>query len=259
MAAGAAVLGGWFGGVAAADRFLLALAAACATGFGNTVNDLADMATDRVSHPRRPLVSGAASRSGAVIHALGLAALALAAGQGVSPLHAAGVAAALAVLLAYALWLKRVPLAGNIVVASLVAYPLVFGALRTEALGKLWIPAALAFLLNAVREVVKDIQDEAGDRAAGIRTSAALAEPMLRTIPVALSLAYLALLFVPAVLGHFGPAYALVCCAVVVPIHVWRSVKLYAGPWRERLREVSLLLKLEMVAGLAALALGWRW
>jgi geranylgeranylglycerol-phosphate geranylgeranyltransferase len=257
MAAAATGLGYWLGRHAGSPERLafLVCAAALATGFGNVANDIRDVETDRVSHPARPLPSGLLDLRVAVVYAVVLAALALVCSYAVSPLHALATTVPLALLLTYAVVLKGVPLAGNVLVASLVAYPLLFGALGSAVFARLWVPAGLAFLLNLTREVVKDMQDAEGDRTAGLRTSAVLPENVLNGLLVAASVVYLCSLFLPTLLGYFGTAYAVVCVVAVLPLHLWRII-VYSGKARPRpFALVSLLLKLEMLAGLAALAL----
>ncbi len=257
MAAAATVLGCWCGQVGRTQALLLACAAACATAFGNVVNDLRDIATDRVSHAERPLVTGAVSVRLARALAVLLAVGALGAASAVSTRHLLGAAVPLVLLSVYARWLKRTPVAGNGTVAILVAYPILFGALGTAALPRLLIPAALAFLLNLAREIVKDVQDREGDAAAGITTTAVLPGTAITALLAASSLAYLALLFLPWRLGHLGWAYAVVCAVVVLPLHGARAVLQFRTGWEMRARHISLLLKLEMLAGLVALAAGW--
>ena len=60
MACCAVTLGAWLAGAdVARDVLLLLVAVAAATAFGNVVNDIRDIESDRVSHPDRPLVLGA--------------------------------------------------------------------------------------------------------------------------------------------------------------------------------------------------------
>jgi 4-hydroxybenzoate polyprenyltransferase len=140
------------------------------------------------------------------------------------------------------------------VISLLVSYALLFGGIAAPLFERLIIPALLAFLLNFVREIIKDIQDEPGDRAAGIRTTAALPLPVIRTIVYCVTAFYCGLLFLPVLLHQFGRVYALVCAVAVLPVCVAWTV-LFAGKnWRMRLPLLSTLLKIEMAAGLAALA-----
>lgn len=256
LLAGIAVaLGFWLGHSAlpASSLALLIIAAAAATGFGNVVNDLKDIATDSISHPDRPLPRGEISISIARIYAGALGFTALLSSLIVSPVHGAATAIPLVLLVIYAQFLKGTPLAGNIVVSLLVAYALLFGSLKTTLFAHLVIPALLAFLLNLSREIVKDLEDAPGDRAAGIITTASLSTAAINTVIFAASGAYLLLLFTPFFLNHFGIRYVIICGAIIVPLQIcW--VALFAGN-KPRLSLVSLLIKLEMAVGLLAIAL----
>lgn len=256
MAAAATALGFWLGHAAVdGPRVLLLLAAAaCATAFGNVINDILDIDTDRISHPQRPLPSGRLSTRAAGMYAVLLAVAALGASTAVSWTHAAATAVPLALLAVYATLLKGVPLLGNVLVAALVAYPVVFGAIGTPLQHRLWVPAGLAFLLNLSREITKDLQDEAGDRAVGLRTSAVLPRSVLNVMVVAASAVYGGMLFVPWASGNFGRTYAVICLAAVVPLHIARLCVFLGGRAAVRTRRASALLKVEMLAGLAALA-----
>lgn len=256
MAMSATALGAW---LARRDPLLpelalLSLAAGAATGFGNIVNDVRDIDGDRVNHPDRPLPRGLLSPSTAVGFALLLAAATVVCAWAVSTWHIAAAAVPLALLIAYALAFKGVPLTGNMLVAALVAYPVLFGALGSGHIERLLVPAALAFLLNLTREIVKDMQDTDGDRATGVRTSAVLPPLLLSSLAITLSVIYLSLLFLPVVFGHFGLPYALVCAAVVLPLHLGRTFVFFGSDEPRRFRKTSLLLKVEMAAGLLALA-----
>jgi len=270
----AALLGMWLAGfpmpvstyiegvgpiVSAAERFthaaLLMLAAAAATAYGNVINDVLDVETDRVSHPNRPLVTGAVSVGAASVFAAALAGLSLACAAAASVFHAAAALIPLMLLTLYSAYLKRTRLAGNFIVAALTAYALIFGGLPHPNVKILFAPALLAFLLNFCRELIKDVQDAEGDRAAGFATSAALPRPVIRLLLMFAGCAHLAAMWAPSlVLGDFGVVYTSVCIAAVLPLHIgWMILALrpdfckYAG-------RIGGILKIEMVAGLAALA-----
>ncbi|MGB0651964.1 MAG: UbiA family prenyltransferase [Thermoplasmatota archaeon] len=151
------------------------LAAALVTGFGNVLNDLGDLETDRRAHPERPLPGGElkveeAKSFAALLLGLGLLE-AFVAGGLVLLAFAGGVAALLGV---YEWRLKAAGLPGNAAVALLVAATFPFGAvavLGTAALPRtVWLLAAMAFLVNLARELHKDVEDAEGDAAAGRRT-----------------------------------------------------------------------------------------
>ena len=83
-----------------------------------------------------------------------------------------------AVLWFYAISLKKVIFAGNIAVASMVALSVfIVYIFEPKAYNKevlLWIFAAyaiFAFLINWVREIIKDIEDVEGDRSQGAKNT----------------------------------------------------------------------------------------
>src|SRR5205807_5738223 len=78
--------------------------------------------------------------------------------------------AALGVMLVYSPMLKRRGFAGNLAVALVAGLPLEFGAFAVGRPAAGVVPWVLAAWLHLVREIVKDIEDEPGDRAAGRRT-----------------------------------------------------------------------------------------
>jgi len=232
---------------------LLLVSAACAVGFGNVVNDIRDIATDRVNHPRRPLPAGDMSVRAAIVFACALAGAALAGAALVSPAHAAGCIIPLALLLTYAFALKATALAGNVVVSLLVAYPLLYGALGAPRFSHVLVPAFLAFLLNFCREIVKDIEDRRGDALEGLTTTASLPAGVLKAMLVWLAIVYALNMFVPLPLGHFGLPYAAVCALLVLPLHIgWLVLLLKKG--ETALSRVSLLMKWEMLGGMLAVA-----
>ena len=257
MTAFGVFLGFWIGYTRQSplSLLLLVIAGIASTGFGNVLNDILDRESDRINHPDRPLPCGEISPPAARAYACGLALLGLSCGFAADPIHGVGVIAALVLLALYAFRLKATALWGNLLVSILVAYPVVFGALGGERFGHLLLPALLACLINFCREAIKDIQDARGDAAAGITTTAALGTPLLRHILTGVSVVYAAGVFVPYALGHFGIVYLVVCLAVVLPLHVWWFRFWLGREYRRRLPAVSRAIKLEMAAGMAALAL----
>jgi geranylgeranylglycerol-phosphate geranylgeranyltransferase len=233
--------------------FLLIIAGISAASFGNVINDLRDIVTDRISHRNRPLPKNELSIDRARIFAFYLAFTALESVVFISPAYVAWTAFPLLILAVYTRFLKSVPLAGNIVISLLVGYAILYGALGAPALSHCAVPAALAFLLNLVREIIKDVQDEPGDRAAGIVTTAALPDRHIKAIIYISIAAFLLLLFTPRLFGHFGDIYAVSCAAIVLPLQALWLVIFTGRNWRGKLSLLSLLLKLELAAGLAAL------
>lgn len=233
---------------------LLFATAFAATGFGNVINDLKDIESDKISHPKRPLPKGEISIAEAKYYCLFLSAVALFCSFSISVIHGTATIIPLVLLTIYAQFLKGTPLAGNAVVAILVAYSILFGALDTPGLSRLLLPAAFAFLLNLSREIIKDIQDEAGDRAASVTTSAVLPKKILLSIVISCSVLYLSILFLPFFRNDFGKTYLFVCILLILPVHIYRLVLLISGKWQKHISQISAFYKIEMVLGLLAIA-----
>jgi geranylgeranylglycerol-phosphate geranylgeranyltransferase len=250
-AAGVAIGGSLaLGRVAFPQPLVLAMLSAMGLGaLGNVANDLWDAEADRVNHPRRPLASGAIPPAAALVigGVAGGAALVLARLAGPWVLGVAVVAAA--AMLAYSPFLKPVPVLGNVVVAAVASLPLLYGA---GAVGD-WrvglVPFGIAALLHLAREIVKDVEDVRGDRAAGRRTiPIAWGE---RTAFLAASLALVAFVPVavlPWLVGAYGVRYGALASLVAAG-----AVAVVARLLDGRLEGARSGLKLGMILGLLAL------
>lgn len=256
MTGAAVVLGFWLAQSSAPvlSLCLLVVAAMSAVGFGNVINDIVNIDSDRVSHPDRPLPKKELSLNGATVFAFFCGSFSLVNAFLVTPFHGFATVAPLVLLVLYAFFFKATPLTGNIVVSFLVAYALLFGGLTAPRMERLFVPALLAFLLNVAREIVKDFQDEEGDLRSGLKTTAALPENILKATILTASALYLVLLFVPFVLKQFGSVYCIVCAFIVLPLHLYWSFLVSGKQWALSLPKISSLIKFEMLAGLLALA-----
>jgi 4-hydroxybenzoate polyprenyltransferase len=184
-----------------------------------------------------------------------LAALSLACAAAVSAFHVTAALIPLALLTLYSIYFKRTRLVGNIIVAALAAYALLFGSLPHPNAKILFAPALLAFLLNFCRELVKDVQDAEGDRAAGFTTSANLPRPVIRGLLIFAGCAHLIMMWAPSLyLNDFGPVYTGVCVAAVLPPHAAWMMLLFRADFDKYAGRMGAILKAEMAAGLLALA-----
>jgi geranylgeranylglycerol-phosphate geranylgeranyltransferase len=256
IAAGGVLAGGWIalGRIAFPKELVFAAISGFALGaVGNTWNDIRDVAADRVNRPAtRPFASGQVSRGTAdvIVFAGSLAGVAFAAL--VSGAQVVAALAALAVMFVYSQLLKPIPLLGNVAVAIVAGSPPFYGALAIGQPAAGVVPWVLAAWLHLTREIVKDVEDETGDRAIG-----------RRTLPIAVGrrpalvvAAGVGLLFVPASLllpraaGYGAPYYLIALFAQMAMI--------IAATWLllGRVERVSVLLKGAMVIGLIALVAG---
>ncbi len=164
-------------------------------------------------------------------------------------------------LLAYNLRLKKVPLAGNLVVAALAGLTFVTGGLAIDPqlafrLPGPLLPALFAFFFHLVREIVKDVQDMAGDGSADLRTLPRLIGPQ-RALLTALGLfaALTLLTLIPIFTGWFGRWYHIIVVYVVdLPLLAFLIV-LWGNPTPRMLVIGSTALKVGMALGMLALVL----
>ena len=201
------------GGVAAAPLAIAAavLATVAATAGGNAINDYFDRAIDAVNQPDRPIPRGAISARGALGVSTACFAVATVAALTL-PLIAVGIAVVnLLALVVYTEWFKSRPLVGNALVAYLTGSAFLFGG---AALGNP-LEAGVLFLLAAVatltREIVKDVEDIAGDRQEELRTFPIVVgrKPALWA-GVAVLVVAVAASVLPYLDGTFGLSYLLV-------------------------------------------------
>ncbi|ODS42814.1 MAG: hypothetical protein MSIBF_05940 [Candidatus Altiarchaeales archaeon IMC4] len=149
---------------------------------GNAVNDYVDRKTDKVNHPERPLPSG---RIGAKTVLFFSGILFLVAGFLSFKINATCftiAVAAMLVQLLYELKLKAMGFIGNVAIAFQTALAFMFGGAAVDSMEFIRIPALLAFLAILAREIIKDIEDMAGDvdrmtlpKAIGARNAALVA------------------------------------------------------------------------------------
>ncbi|MGB9987847.1 geranylgeranylglycerol-phosphate geranylgeranyltransferase [Salarchaeum japonicum] len=149
---------------AAVVATMLAIAA------GNAINDYFDRDIDAINQPDRPIPRGAVSPRGALAFSLALFGGAVVCAL-VLPVLAVAIAAVnLVALLVYTEYLKGLPGAGNFVVAYLVGSTFLFGAAAVGDVAAGAVLCVLAALSTFTREVVKDVEDIAGDREEGLNT-----------------------------------------------------------------------------------------
>ncbi len=136
------------------------------TGAGNALNDIVDRKTDRVNHPRRPLPAKQLSVRGALVVVVTAFAIGLILAAFVAPLLLVLASAAVALLILYETILKHRGLVGNLCISALTALVFPFGGAITSTREGTLVTALLglcAFFATLGREIVKDIEDLAGD------------------------------------------------------------------------------------------------
>jgi len=257
IAAGGVLAGGWIalGAIGLPTLLVLAALSGMALGAaGNAWNDICDTAADRLNRApeQRPLTVGEIRRGSADLLVFLGAVFGIIAAALVSGLQVIAALVALAVMLLYSPIIKPLPLAGNVAVALIAGLPPFYGALALGAPAAGVVPWVLAAWLHVAREIVKDVEDEAGDRVIGRRTLPIV----VGRRPAQVVAAGVALLFVPASLllprlAGYGGAYFLIALPAQMAV-------LLAATWLilGRVERVSVLFKASMVVGLVALIAG---
>jgi 4-hydroxybenzoate polyprenyltransferase len=119
------------------------------------------------------------------------------------------------------------------------------------------IPAIFAFLINLLRELVKDMEDLKGDSQKGVLTFPYKYGPLLtkRLIFIFTFILILAT-FYPFLFNIYGIKYFIVVMVIVNPLLIYFIKKLFENDSLKNLNKLSFLLKLNMVVGLIAIYLG---
>jgi geranylgeranylglycerol-phosphate geranylgeranyltransferase len=179
---GFAVVIGYFvskpAGVSPIDIVLGFMTGFAICAFSMVVNDYYDIDVDRVNQPSRPLPSGALSKSDAVA----IAAIALILGFAATAFTLDFQALLIVALYSFLAWLydfraKKYGVAGNMVVASSLAIPFVYGGVISggHVLDSLLLfMASTSFLAGVGREIVKAMADVPGDKERGVRSYASV-------------------------------------------------------------------------------------
>jgi len=257
VAAAGVLAGGWIALRALQTPNVLALAAVAAVGFGmagNVLNDIWDQAADRVNRPggQRPLAAGRVTRGTADLCVAGGAVAGLGAAALVNGAAVLVGLAAFAVLVLYSPVLKRRGVLGNVAVALVAGLPLMYGAIAVGHAAAGIVPWILAAWLHLVREIVKDIDDQAGDRTLGRRTLPLVLGARRASIVAA----GLAAAFVPVSLAlpaqaHYHGGYFLIALFAQLAVLAVAS-RLFTG----RAEGNGRLLKGAMLVGIVALVAG---
>ncbi len=216
---------------------LAAFSTAFVTAGGNVVNDLLDRESDRVNHPERPLVTGAISPGvarwtagallvGAVLVAVPVILL--------HPLVGIFLAAALIALLSYEFRFKSAGFGGNLLVAFLTGLVFLYGGAAVGMPLAVLAFGLMAFFATLSREVIKDMEDLAGDvnrrtlpRVRGMAFSSGVARGSIVTALALSAVPLFILLPLDSVAGIMYAAFVLVADALFVVSVVWLPARLH--------------------------------
>ena len=257
-------LGGWIAGASMLPGIWLdGLAMGLLAAGGNLHNDVIDLKVDRINRPERALPAGKISVSVVNIGTIVLLLTALGIGAFRSPTHLAFFAFVATLLYLYNYWLKGLPVVGNIAVASLCASAVILPMMDSllwppNSQPAILIPLAIfSFLFTWTRELVKDIEDMAGDGTAKLRTL-----PLLIGQDAAILLARVMLVIsvlsvvVPSLTQFYPLSFLFIAALFVFPFTLLSFMALSKG--NLLLRKAQSMLKIALIGGLVATIVVFR-
>ncbi len=247
-------------------RILLVLSTVCITAGGYLINDWYDVEIDAINKPQKAFLQDAAQQKTAKKTWVFLSVLGIL--LAIPPAVRMGMPALLflQILTVLLLWWyaargKRLPVIGNVLVALLTALSMELPQFYVWDSGRVGaaidLLAGFAFLLTWMREIVKDLQDEAGDRAGSCKTLPLVAgrRAAVRMASALGGIVLLAVLWAAAVLAvsPLGYIAAGLIFGVAVPLIVWMQ-RLWQSHTPAAYGRSSSLLKGVMLAGLLLFA-----
>lgn len=255
---------------------LLVFATVFIAAAGNIVNDIYDVETDLVNKQDKVIIGKTISEKNALNLFIALNVLGVGLGFYLSnAIDRSGFAVIFVIISAllyiYASYLKQTLLIGNIIISILVGLSIIIVPIFdlipsiTIANRELYLDifkitidyAVFAFMINLLREIIKDIEDINGDYKAQMKTL-----PILigrdRTIRFAFALSFIPLLVVVSyvITNLYNNITAVIYFLffVVAPM-LYLTVKLFSAEHKVELQHLSNLLKVIMLFGVLSLLL----
>ncbi len=255
---------------------VLILATLCLAAAGNIINDIYDVETDLVNKPDRVIVGKSISEKTAYTLFFALNIIGVGLGfylshvVGKSPFFTLFVIIS-ALLYMYASYLKQLPFIGNLVISILVALSLIIvsifdvlpaiTAANKEAqltFFKIVLDYAFfAFIINLIREMVKDMEDIDGDYKAQMNTlPIAIGRDRTHNILFVISLipVLAVVYYVTTFLYKQELAVAYFLLLIIAPL-IYISIKLFSAKTKKDYTHISVILKLVMLFGMLSMLL----
>ncbi|WP_211277458.1 geranylgeranylglycerol-phosphate geranylgeranyltransferase [Nonlabens spongiae] len=252
------------------ELVLLILSTALLTASGNVINDIQDIAVDKINKPDKVIVGKKMTYKSAFSIYMALTITAVVMGFIVAnaidkPILASVFIIVSFTLYSYATTLKSILLVGNILISLLVGLSvLIVGVFEFYPIAEMHSPAQLAavmkpilyfsfgaFLINLYREWIKDCEDVNGDRLGG-RNSMALVLGRQR----AARLTSVLIMLTVVVMGYLAVVYF---AADQVTLLYWIfllmaplsivGIQLWAADSPAKFHKLSLIMKITMLLG----------
>ena len=237
---------------------LLILSVITINAGGNIINDIYDLEIDSINRPDRPLPSGAMSVKQARIYLIILFTTGSLLSWFIS-MEAFIIAGLISIptLIAYSACFKRQPLIGNLTVSFMLGLAFIYVGSAFGNIQATLVMAALAFGFTLIREIVKDLEDMAGDSQDEARTLPLVwGESKTLALVLLLMVAFVFVDTLPFFLGGYNHVYLwIVISGINLPLLAF-ALLLWKQPNKKNYSRAQLFLKLDIFVGLAALYFG---
>ncbi len=237
--------------------FYASISAMLVAAAGNIINDIYDFNIDRINKPNRPLPSGKIIIKEAVVAYLIITVVAFLFSSLVNNAATVIVFLTTIILFFYSYKLKGIPLIGNLAVAFCTGLAFIYGGIAVGNWKLGIIPAVFAFLINLIRELLKDIQDLEGDLKNNIITFPGKYGIEKTKLMIFIFTGFLILTtFYPFVYKIYKIEYFIIVLFTVDLILIYFLKELKENKLNKKISKLSTILKLGMVFGLIAIYMG---
>ena len=257
------------------NYILLVIATVCIAAGGYVINNIMDQDTDEIAKPQNRVVGVSISETVAYNWYIGLTIVGVGIGFYLSNVIYKPTFASMFILVAtllymYATSFKQIPVLGNVVVALMLSTSIIIIGLfdilpaidvdnrfrMKEAFDILIHYAIFAFIINLIREIVKDLEDMDGDYQSGINTlPIAIGVQKTKIIVGVLTVISIGILAYYVNSNLFELDYVVYYAMVLIvgPL-IYFGVKLMNAANKKEFHHLSLVLKIILFFGILSVA-----
>ncbi|MFM7896884.1 MAG: geranylgeranylglycerol-phosphate geranylgeranyltransferase [Flavobacterium sp.] len=257
------------------NYILLVIATVCIAAGGYVINNIMDQDTDEIAKPQNRVVGVSISETVAYNWYIGLTIVGVGIGFYLSNVIYKPTFASMFILVAtllymYATSFKQIPVLGNVVVALMLSTSIIIIGLfdilpaidvdnrfrMKEAFDILMHYAIFAFIINLIREIVKDMEDMDGDYQSGLNTlPIAIGVQKTKIIVGVLTVISIGILAYYVNSNLFELDYVVYYAMIVIvgPL-IYFGVKLLNAATKKEFHHLSLVLKIILFFGILSVA-----
>ncbi len=224
---------------------------------GNIINDYFDFEIDKINRPNRVLPSGEMTKKTALLLYFLISIVAIVLSYLVSNSAIIIVLSTITILFLYSKIFKGVPLVGNILIATCTGLAFIYGGIAVGNWEAAIIPSVFAFLINLIRELLKDVEDLEGDlQNKTITFAGKFGVKKTKSLILSITCILILATFYPFVSKVYSIEYFMIVLFSVNLILVNFLEELNKENFLEQISKLSDYLKLSMVFGLIAIYFG---